>query len=120
MSLERVRARHHHEGMIAALIYCGPDLGGVLGSIDHLFVSHVPAAFGPLLIFEDHAARPHAQKLADHVLHVERTAVPGVGIDDDADIDRARDAARDVENLTLREKTEIRLPEIRRRDRVTR
>jgi hypothetical protein len=113
VGLEGVGAGRDREGRVAARVHRGADLGSVLLGGDHLLATHVAAALGPALILEQHPPRAHGQQLAHHALHVERTAVARVAVDDDADLQRRHHAARGVQHLGLREEPDVGLAEVR-------
>ena len=115
-----VRARHEEEVARAAGLDGGTDAGQVLAPPDHALAGHVPAALGPLLVFQEAAGCAGIDQFAHGARDVQRIAVAGVRVHDDRNLDTAADAPRPLHDLRLRQQADVGFADAGRRHRISR
>ena len=85
---------------------------------NHSLAFHMPASFGPDLIFQEHARGAGIDQIVDRANDIKSIAIAGIGINDNGNLDGGADAACSAHHLSLGQIAEIRQPELRSRHAV--
>ena len=108
----RVRTRDDDEVGIRPVLGGGADLLGELPHRHHELPRNVAALLGRHLVFHVQPRHPRALVLPHRPHRIERVAVPGIGVRDHRERDRAREVRGVVRHLGEGGEAEIRLPEV--------
>ena len=106
-TLDRERVGPGHDQRLVTGVERGLDASDHLGRRHYRLAGKVPAALRRNLVLELDAARSHSFEEPNSSLHVDGIAIPGVGIDDQRQIDALPDELDYLRDLARRDEPDV-------------